>query len=52
MQKQKATDLASGGGFVIREGFIFEALSASHIEKVSPLGHRGWLQQLGCYSPV
>jgi hypothetical protein len=43
---------ASGGGFVIREVFIFEALGASHIERVSPFGHRGWLQQLGCYSPV
>ena len=43
---------ASGGGFVIREVFIFEALGASHIERVSPIEHRGWLQQLGCYSPV
>jgi hypothetical protein len=43
---------ASGGGFVIREVFVFEALRASHIEPVSPFAHRGWLQQLGCHSPV
>ena len=51
LRKQKATNLASGGGFVIREGFDFETQRASHIEQVTPLAHRGWLQQLGCYSP-
>jgi hypothetical protein len=51
-RKTKQPLPASGGGIVVREGLFFEALVASHIGQVSLSGHRGWLQQLGCYSPV